>query len=274
VTEPTRVEQAPQESEARFRTLAATVPVPIVVTRGSDGTMLFANEAMAAMVGIPHSQLLGRRAGESYRDPAVRERFLAQSRRDGYVHDFEIGGGGDAARDRWAAVSARRITYDGEQAVFTTFYEITARKRLEAALRTNEAFLRAVLERSPDAIVSLDVAARAPKLLSRETFCGYGHGDFEAGANLVEVVHADDRLIVQRNWLSVTSGADDWAPPIEYRLRAKSGGWEWIRQRARTLTRDAQGRPSQVLFFLTVISDAKAREAQQREQDQRLQQWQ
>ncbi|HEX7899368.1 MAG TPA: PAS domain S-box protein, partial [Planctomycetota bacterium] len=63
-----------RRSEERFRLIAETMPVAMATTR-MDGTIIYVNEAGAAVMRAPRTELPGRSIGEFYADPADRPRL-------------------------------------------------------------------------------------------------------------------------------------------------------------------------------------------------------
>jgi diguanylate cyclase (GGDEF)-like protein/PAS domain S-box-containing protein len=124
-----------RESEVRTLSILQNAPVPMTVTRRSDGTLVYVNEHAAATVDMTREQLTGQPAQVRYRDPADRERMYALYREQGVVRDFEtclLSGAGD---ERWTMISMVPIVYDGEPAELATVIDITERKTMEEKLR-------------------------------------------------------------------------------------------------------------------------------------------
>ncbi|WPB56922.1 diguanylate cyclase [Xylophilus sp. GOD-11R] len=164
-------------SEERTLTILRNIPLPVVVSRVSDDSFVYANERAAAMAGMSVPDLTGRAPRTMYRHPAERDRLMSAFRRKGLVHDFEANLIDAHGRDLWALISLVPVVYDGEPARLTTIVDITARKSEEQALRraaatddltglagrghfmrmANEELTAALLHGRPLALVMVDV---------------------------------------------------------------------------------------------------------------------
>jgi PAS domain S-box-containing protein len=83
-------EEALARSERNFRSLVSA-PVVGIVRAGIDGTIHFANDAFARLVGSPRPEsLLGTSMTRFYKDPGDRERLVEQARRTGQVANVEV----------------------------------------------------------------------------------------------------------------------------------------------------------------------------------------
>jgi PAS domain S-box-containing protein len=145
-------EQALQESEKRYRTLADLSPEPTWVNQ--DDRLVYANAAAARMIGSAGpEELLGRSPFE-FVEPeyhaALHERIrsilekhstklpveMRWRRLDGSILDVESAAG--------------RITWQGRPAIQVVFRDITERKRAENNLRVSEAKYRTLFESIDD----------------------------------------------------------------------------------------------------------------------------
>src|SRR3990170_5387581 len=79
-----------QESEARYRAIVDAAPIPLAISRLSDGLILHANAHLGPTFGLPPDEVVGRRSVDFYYDHADREALLDIVRRDGYVRDHEL----------------------------------------------------------------------------------------------------------------------------------------------------------------------------------------
>jgi PAS domain S-box-containing protein len=138
-----------QESEELFKAIAETTPVPLVLTRRSDGTILFANEYLADAFGYSLDELIGKRAPELYVDDRDRSRMLDELLAGALLRDREIQLRRGDGEPRWFSASFATTVFRGEPAIFGGFYDINARKEAEGALeRAKEAAEAATAARS------------------------------------------------------------------------------------------------------------------------------
>ncbi|QHI98905.1 MEKHLA domain-containing protein [Xylophilus rhododendri] len=122
-------------SEQRTLAILHNIPLPVVVSRTSDDTFVYANERAAALAGMSAQALIGRPPHSMYRNPAERDRMMALFQRNGLVQDFEANLVDARGRDFWALISLVPVMYDGEPGRLSTVVDITARKTEEQALR-------------------------------------------------------------------------------------------------------------------------------------------
>lgn len=131
------------ESEAMFRTLAEESPNMIFISRG--GRLVYANPLCGRMTGID-AELL-----ESGQFEALRLFSPDSVQRVGMLFENSPVGGEGAAceasllggdrKPRPVLVSARRIIFGGEPAIFATLTDLTERKRAERVLERHRSAL-------------------------------------------------------------------------------------------------------------------------------------
>ena len=157
ITERRQAEETLRDSEARFRAIAEATNVPTVITRKSDGVILFANPATETVTGISTVEFVGHKGGQNWENPEDRERFVAELASAGRVDVMEI-------RTRRAIdnqvrdtlVSAQEINYQDEQAIISTFVDVTDRKEAERAARESDEKFSRIMAIAPDAIIATD----------------------------------------------------------------------------------------------------------------------
>ncbi len=121
-------------SEQRFRAMTSAVPVPMLISRESDGLMLYANPLLGEMFGIAIDELIGRKTEDFYYNPADRAILREHLEQEGSLAGYELRVRKKDGTPFWIAVSMRKTVYEGEPSLITGFYDITDRKRAEAAL--------------------------------------------------------------------------------------------------------------------------------------------
>jgi two-component system NtrC family sensor kinase len=113
--------------------VAEITPVPLFITR-ENGEIVYANRALANLVGLTQEEMIGRVSPDFYVDPDDRGRFIEQLRRDGVVHDFETRVRSTTGREFWITQSAGRARLGGDEVLMGSVVDIDQRKKAEAAL--------------------------------------------------------------------------------------------------------------------------------------------
>lgn len=163
-----------ERSEALFSKAFHFAPLNLSITRLSDGHFLEVNQAENRSQGLQPNEVLGRTTLETgfWLSPEDRERFIAQLRRDGYVHAYDSHmrhKDGSVIDTRiWAEI----IDINGEACILSSSVNVSEEKRREALLLqvakgvaagTGEAFFGALAEHLSSAI-GADMVALAENL--------------------------------------------------------------------------------------------------------------
>jgi PAS domain S-box-containing protein len=122
--------------ERQYRELIENAPLPVVISDFSTGTIRFLNRRAAELIGAPPAAVIGRPATEFYVDPAVRKDWLQRLAAGERVDGFEIAYRRADGSVLWTLLSAGEIEFEGRRSVVLAFNDITARRAMEAELRT------------------------------------------------------------------------------------------------------------------------------------------
>lgn len=128
------LQRALEESETRFRLLIDLAPGAILITRLSDGMVLYVNRRLAEMFGFTQEGLIGRMTSDFYVDPGDRA-LLLRAVEAGSVDAFETRVRRADGSEFWIVAAAQRILHEGENALLVVFNDITDLKRLGDELR-------------------------------------------------------------------------------------------------------------------------------------------
>lgn len=98
-----------------FRAIIDAAPVPIAISRISDGKILFVNKHVEKFLAMPAAEIVGRSTIEFYQQPEKGETVLGIIQRDGRLEDMRIGirtGDGDWV---WATVNGTPTDFAGSE---------------------------------------------------------------------------------------------------------------------------------------------------------------
>ena len=151
-----------RENEAKYRTLVEQSLQGILIAQGSPPRLVFANPAMAKILGYTPDELmsLSPEEAEGLVHPEDRAVFFGRfsDRLQGKPAPprYEVRGIRKDGETRWLDFSSTRIEYKAEPAVQAAFVDITERKRAEEALRGSEERYRGLFEEAMDGIALAD----------------------------------------------------------------------------------------------------------------------
>jgi PAS domain S-box-containing protein len=163
ITERKRTEAALRESEELFSKAFHSSPAPLIMTRLSDGCFLNANDAFLRAFEYERAEVIGQTVESLniYVNPGDRNRLISTMQDLGTLRQYESKARTKSGRILDLIVFVEPVTLKGEQSLLSTAYDITDRKRVEAALRKSEESLqlfRNLIDQSNDAIEVIDPA--------------------------------------------------------------------------------------------------------------------
>ena len=272
VTELKKAQMALGESEQRYRQLIELAPDGIYVR--VDEQCVFANQAMAAMLGVEHPDaLVGKRAMDFYHPDchqAVIQRIQKLSEVDDPLPPAELRLIRSDGEIMDVEVTAAALIYQGKRASQVVVRDITDRKRTEEALRKSE-------ERLELALRGADLGMWDYNLQTREAFfssrgmqiAGYSLGEVEPDISWWgKRIHPEDMNRVVQAFNDHVAGRSPQYD-CEHRVRHKSGEYLWIATRGKVVERDEKGNPLRIVGTSLDITDRKrAEEALRKSEEQ------
>jgi PAS domain S-box-containing protein len=164
-----------REGEQRFRTIAETIPVPVLISRISDGLILYANHPLCELLRVSLESLVGQKTPDFYDETADRRRLFDLLKKEGRVRNFETQLKRSDGTRRWVSISMAPISYRGQESVLGVLVDISMIKEAEDSLRSERRLLKRML----------DVNERDRKLIAYEIHDGMVQ-DLAGAAMLLE----------------------------------------------------------------------------------------
>lgn len=273
VTDRRRTDEALRESEGRLSRIVETIAEGIVIL-DMDGSVTFANEAAARILGVPRDEAVERR----YDDPRwkfltpsgvpfeAEDRPFAQVRRTGRpVFGVEMARERpDGIRAVWSTNATALHDASGAVAgVVLSLRDVTEAKRAEERLREAEAKYRTLVEQLPVVVHSyaIDTTPSRPTYISPQIEALFGYTPEQWLADplfWVNVIHQDDRERVLAEDARTSTPGGSFS--MEYRVVARDGRIVWVRDEAIVRPAEAADEPfwQGVLVDITKVKETEA----------------
>lgn len=136
------------QAESRFAKVGDIVPAPLSLTDASTGETVYVNKAWESVLGWKQQDVLGKSPLELgvWYDPAARQAYGAEFRRNGCVRNLEMTVQGRDGRLLSVSVSADSVEQDGRRLTMSLLFDLTDRKLAEAKVMKSNAELEARVE--------------------------------------------------------------------------------------------------------------------------------
>lgn len=262
ISEHKRIEKALRDSEARFRTLIEGANMGVVVIR--DDQILFANQALAEMIGYDRSEeIVALGSVDAYVAPEDRARMRAyrEARITGEAvpssHEFRAlrkDGG-----ERWFESHPSIIAWDDEPSILVIMHDVTERRRATDALERSEARFRSLLEQSKQGI-SIQVDDRL--VFANQAYAeiyGYDRPDDIVALGSIDAYAASEDIARLQGYREARREGRDTPSQYEFRGLRKDGSEVWVEKRMQVITWD--DRPATLAMATDIGSRKHAEEA-------------
>jgi PAS domain S-box-containing protein len=227
ITERKQAEDALQESEEKFKQLAALSILGVYLIQ--NGKFVYVNERFANLFGYEPYEIINTLGPKDvlHSDDIQNVTRRLEERMKGKIESgpLEYKCVTKSGSIFFAEVYSNPINYQGEIAVMGTLIDITERKQTDEALRKSEARLRLVTDNMVDLIAQFDAQAFFQYVSpSYEKILGYRAEDL-IGKSAVDFLHPDERdEMIQTIDAMLRLGAG----AIQFRFRHKDGSYRWI----------------------------------------------
>jgi diguanylate cyclase (GGDEF)-like protein/PAS domain S-box-containing protein len=160
ITAQKAAEEALRTSEARYRSLIANVPFPVVIVSADSGIPVFANRSAELLFETDFSAIERTKAVNFYVNAADRERIIGRQKRGEVVRGEEVQLRTATGRTIWVLMTSAMIEFDGEDSYAAVLIDVTQRKYEHTLTERSLSLLKATLESTADGILVVDKEGR------------------------------------------------------------------------------------------------------------------
>ncbi|MDZ8188065.1 MAG: PAS domain S-box protein [Nostoc sp. ChiSLP02] len=210
ITEQKRLEKNFAEIEAKIREFYQAIPVPLIISRLSDGLILYANPELVKIFSFSLKDFINKKyLLDLYYDLTDLTLLLEVLNRYGFIHNYELKLKKEDGSYFWAIASLQYLTFNNQAAILTILYDITDRKNIETKLQEQNEFLRLIFENIPLMIALINHDGKLQWVNQEwERVLGWKFQDFQ-NLDLLEALYPNPEYrqyvikfiqSAQRNW--------------------------------------------------------------------------
>jgi PAS domain S-box-containing protein len=204
-----RAEQAQEQSEALFHTLAETSTAAIFIFHGDK--LSYVNSVSERLTGYTNDELLHMNGLDlvhpDHRE-IMRQRGLARQRGEEVPARYEFKIITKNGQVRWMDFAANSIFYEGVPAALGIAFDVTDRKRIEEDRRASELNFRTLVEQSLTGVYAIQSDKFVYANHSFTEIFGYSREELLNDVPFMEIVAESDRALVAENLRKHFSGEE------------------------------------------------------------------
>lgn len=260
ITEQKEAEEKLRTSEAFYHSLVENLP-QFIFRKDLDLRITFANQLLCQMLGHPLEKVIGKTDYDFF-PPDMAAKYQSDDRRvieTGEPFDTVEVNQPPGAQKIYVNVCKTPIRDANAQIIGVQgiFWDITASRQAEIALRHSEERYRTLLNSVTDYIYTVELMDGKPVATRHGPGClavtGYSDTEYAAAPYLwYQMIHPDDREAVVAQLEKVLAGR---AEPLEHRIVHRDGTVRWVRN-TQVPRLDETGR---VVVYDGLISDITER---------------
>ncbi|CAN2039523.1 two-component system, NtrC family, sensor kinase [Candidatus Magnetomoraceae bacterium gMMP-15] len=135
-----QLQEKNEQLELGFQVVIETIPIPIIISRLSDNTIIFANKPACFLFEQPLEALLGCKILDFY-DSAYHQPLQDALANQGCVSNYELQGKSGNDTPFWAVVFIQPLVFNNEQCLLSILHDMTERKKTEEVIIQTEKML-------------------------------------------------------------------------------------------------------------------------------------
>nr|RNJ70474.1 MAG: PAS domain S-box protein [Leptolyngbya sp. IPPAS B-1204] len=269
-----QIQTALQQSEQFLRSIYEGVDYPIFVLDVlADGSFRQTgwNPACEREIGQTNAEINGKKLEEIISDPARLQEMQAFFTRC-------LQAGTSISQEEYQNFQGQSSWYlttlnplrDQTGRIYRivgTAFDITDRKRAEAALQESQQFAQRIADNIPNVLYIYDLTQDRHMYINQELVNCLGYTIAEVKAmhldQLMNLLHPDDLEAHRIHGRRLAAATDGEVLEIEYRIRHANGDWRWFYSRDAVFRRSATGKVTQIIGTAQDITVRKQLEQEQ-----------
>ncbi|RLC54256.1 MAG: hypothetical protein DRH79_01175 [Candidatus Cloacimonadota bacterium] len=262
VTERSRAEIAKEESEKKYSTLHANVPVGIFRT-SHDGTMLSVNRTMVKMLRFKSSEeLLQVKMIDIFENRSDQEKLLQILEDKGEIENFEVKLKRSDGSVFWSVISVK-ASFENQNLLFQDgiIKDITKRKEAEISLMKTQNRLVTLFQNVPDLILYETGGKEEFVSANIKHLLGYPAEDFINDPDKFNsLIHEEDQEYINEKYEEWIDNDQEGLLTLWFRVKKSDGSYLWMEDRRVKLTDETdRSYESGVKIDITNLKQAEER---------------
>lgn len=152
ITERIQIRKALQESENRFKTIAESLPIPVVITDNKTLKVKYANKALLDHYQVGRTEVVHKPLLKLFKFKKDLKSYLEKLESDGGLNAVEYQTVNNMGQVEWVSIYVRPIEYDGLPSHIMVLQNISDRKKAEQLLKESEEKYRLISENISDLV--------------------------------------------------------------------------------------------------------------------------
>lgn len=224
-------QRALEVSEGRLRAIIDSNVMSVILMREEDGIVMMANQKAMTTMGYTADEFIGQPMIQ--KSVSLKDRRYIQSlmRNSDHMQDIEIQARRKDGQLLWMVVTMSRTIMDGVSMMLSSFFEITARKQTEDALREQQTRYETLVNSVDGVVWIADAITLEVEFMSKqiEVLTGYSRERFMREPGLwLSLIHPDDREHAAQTRIEAVQQSKGGFQQ-EYRMISADGRTIWVR---------------------------------------------
>ena len=135
VTERREIQDELERSEERFKAIVSAVPTPLLISRRSDGKILYANEHLLNIYNVKLEDMEGSSTYDLYQNIEDREKVIQTLNENGSIRNLELKVIDTGGSTGCVLMSSEPMIYKGEDTLISTIIDISEQKQIKDTIR-------------------------------------------------------------------------------------------------------------------------------------------